>query len=93
MKMSKNWMAPLILVANYASSAEVLTQTCEQIREQIKTQTGELVQVDTTLLQSIAARQECGFTSAEVYRAAYGDKPLPKQEARATHREHEYDDD
>jgi hypothetical protein len=37
---------------------------------------------NTTLLRNISVHQECRFSSAEVYRAAYGDKPMPIQMAR-----------
>jgi hypothetical protein len=75
-----------------ANAAEMQAPSCEQLREQIQTQTGILPKPDTDLLQKLGARPECRFSAAEVYRAAYGDKPLPKKEAR-TYRKHDHDDD
>jgi hypothetical protein len=75
-----------------ANAAEMQVPSCAQLREQIQTQTGILPKPDTDLLQKLGARPECRFSAAEVYRAAYGDKPLPKKEAR-TYRKHDHDDD
>jgi hypothetical protein len=82
----------LSLVAFCANGAEVPDQTCEQIREQIKAQSGALPKANTELLKKLSARQECRFSAAEVIRAAYGDRPFPKQDAHA-HRTHVDDDD
>jgi hypothetical protein len=71
-------IALLTFVALSASAANAQAQTCGQIREQIETQTGVLPAVNVPLLQNMSARQDCRFSAAEVYRAAYGDKPLPK---------------
>jgi hypothetical protein len=68
-------------------------ESCEQIRELIKAQTGLLPKPDIALLQKLGARQECGFTAAEAYRAAYGDRPIPKKEGRDRRSEHQDDDD
>ncbi len=68
------------LIALSANLAQAQAEPCEKIREQIKAQSGLLSKPDTDLLQKISARSECLFTAAEVYRAAYGDKPLPKPE-------------
>ena len=68
-------------------------ESCAQIREQIAAQTGLLPKPDTVLLEKLGTHQECGFTSAEVYRAAYGDKPLPPKEARDGRYRHGDDDD
>jgi hypothetical protein len=43
------------------------------------------------LLREIAARKDCAFTAAEVYRAAYGDRPLPPEDREQ--RRHRHDDD
>jgi hypothetical protein len=79
----------LVVFSGRAIAMEV--PTCEQIREQIQAQTGVLPKTNTELLQLLSARQECGFSAAEVYRAAYGDKALPKPETRS-HRKHDDDD-
>lgn len=54
-------------------------QSCVQIRATI----GVLQPANPELLRTLAMRKDCGFTSAEVYQAAYGDRPLPPQEGRA----------
>lgn len=75
-----------------ANAAEVPLPSCENLREQIQAQTGILPKPDTGLLQKLGSRPECRFSAAEVYRAAYGDKPLPKKQARS-HRKHDHGDD
>lgn len=75
-----------------AAAAEAQAESCEQIREQIKAQTGLLPKADTGLLQKLSMRSECRFSAAEVYRAAYGDKPLPKTEQRGRQSSHDDDD-
>lgn len=80
------------LMALNVSAAEAQAESCEQIREHIKTQTGLFLKADTDLLQKLSARPECRFSAAEVYRAAYGDKPLPKTEQRGHQRRHDDDD-
>lgn len=75
-----------------AYATDVPPSTCEQLREQIQAQTGILPKPDTDLLQRLGARPECRFSAAEVYRAAYGDKPLPRKAGRS-HRAHDHDDD
>jgi hypothetical protein len=70
------------LITLSANLAQAQAESCEQIREQIRAQSGLLPRADTALLQKLSARSECRFTAAEVYRAAYGDKPLPKTEQR-----------
>jgi hypothetical protein len=44
------------------------------------------------LLQKLA-RPECRFSAAEVYRAAYGDKPMPINDAVRHRTRRDYDDD
>ena len=68
-------------------------ESCEQIRELISAKTGLLPKADTALLQKLGEHQECGFTAAEVYRAAYGDRPIPKVEGRDRSSRHQDDDD
>ena len=81
-----------------AHAAEVPAPTCDEIRLQIAAQTGLLPKVNTDLLRTIGLNQQCQFTAAEVYRGAYGDKPLPVQAPRARYKRHEdqhdrHDDD
>jgi hypothetical protein len=82
----------ICLASLCANAATGQAPSCEQLREQIQAQTGILPKPDTELLQKLGARPECRFSATEVYRAAYGDKPLPKKEAR-TYRKHDHDDD
>jgi hypothetical protein len=87
---------PIILIALCASAAQAATpavvqsETCVQIRTQINAQTGILPRPDTAMLEKIGTHPECRFSAAEVYRAAYGDKPMPKNDHRGKHRD---DDD
>jgi hypothetical protein len=66
--------------------------SCDQIRIEISAQSEALVVANTDLLKKISGRTDCLFTAKEVYRAAYGTKPLPKEEAR-NERRHDGDDD
>ena len=74
-----------------ANAADLSVQTCEQIRAQIKAQTVELPKTNVELLQKISIKQECQFSAPEVYRAAFGNKPFPQQDARR-HRSSRDDD-
>jgi ABC-type proline/glycine betaine transport system substrate-binding protein len=65
-----------------ADAADAPPQSCEEIRAEIMEIKGLEVTPNTELLKKISLRSECQFTSAEVYRAAYGDKPLPPPEQR-----------
>jgi hypothetical protein len=68
-------------------------ESCEQIREQIRAHTGLPTKPNTTLLGKVGAHEECRFTSAEAYRAAWGDKPLPQDQGRNNrHKKHRHDD-
>ena len=60
-----------------ANAASIHVDSCEQIRSRIEAQVGVLPKADTDLLQKLGAQPECRFSAAEVYRAAYGDKPMP----------------
>lgn len=75
--------------ASVAQAADEPPQTCIQIRERIKAVTGLVATPSMDLLQQIGKYKECNFSSAEVYRAAYGDKPLPAQESH----DHDYSQD
>lgn len=79
--------------ASFAQVADELPQTCLQIRERIKAVNGLVAIPSMNLLQEIGKHQECNFSSAEVYRAAYGDKPLPLQESHDFRYSQERDDD
>ena len=76
-----------------ALAADLPAPTCGEIRAQIRAQVGLLPQPNTDLLRAIGLNQHCQFSAAEVYRGAYGDKPLPVQAPRAPHRSHDHDDD
>lgn len=67
--------------------------SCEQIRIEISAQSEALEIANTDLLRKISGRTDCLFTAPEVYRAAYGTKPLPKEEPRRAHHHHDDDDD
>lgn len=81
------------LLAMNAHAVQPEGESCARIREQITAQTGVLSKPDIVLLEKLGTHQECGFTSAEVYRAAYGDKPLPPRETREARHRHGDDDD
>lgn len=92
----KKTLLLIVLLGSFASFAQVadeLPQTCLQIRERIKTVTGLVATPSMDLLQQISKHQDCNFSSAEVYRAAYGDKPLPSQESHDFHSRQDRDDD
>jgi hypothetical protein len=68
------------LLAVNANAAPSQAESCEQIRLQIKAQTGVLLfNPDTAMLEKLHARLECSFSPAEVYQGVYGDKPIPKK--------------
>lgn len=80
--------------ASSNSSTNPQPESCDQIRALINAKTGIPVKADTALLQKLA-RPECRFSALEVYRAAYGDKPLPKHAdpTLGARRDHDDDDD
>jgi hypothetical protein len=86
-------IAGLVLVATSAMAQPAPTEPCEQIRTQIRGQTGILPKPDTDLLQKLSARSDCRFTAQEVYRAAYGDKPMPKNDPSPPYSSHNHHDD
>lgn len=79
----------LVFCAMGVHAAEVPAPTCDEIRLQIAAQIGLLPKVNTDLLRTIGLNQQCQFTAAEVYRGAYGDKPLPVEEPREHYKKHE----
>ncbi|MFH1493534.1 MAG: hypothetical protein ABIG70_01910 [Pseudomonadota bacterium] len=56
-----------------------------QIRTLIHAQSGILPGPAIAILEKIGAHPECRFSAAEVYRAAYGDEPMPKNDYRGRH--------
>ncbi len=81
------------LMVTNANSASTQLESCDQIRTLIKAQTGLPPKPSAELLQKLA-RPECRFSATEVYRAAYGDKPMPvvASAGRRTRRDHDDDD-
>ena len=78
---------PIILLVLSITTAHAATpaaqvESCEQIREQIRTHTGVPAKPNTILLSKVGANKKCRFTSAEAFRAAWGDKPLPRDDGR-----------
>lgn len=71
-------IAILLPMVPPAFAEEVAQPSCAEIRGRI----GTAPQADPALLRALAMRKDCGFTSAEVYQAAYGDRQLPPQEER-----------
>lgn len=83
------------LAANAAGTATADMSACDQVRASILAQTGIRERPDIDLLDRIRAHPECGFTTPEVFRAAFGDKPMPAP-GPAHHRSwrrHSQDDD
>lgn len=73
---------------------------CASIRAEIQAQNGILASPNVDLLRKVGTHRECRFSSAEVYRAAYGDKPMPartQSDAQDSHSDHKsrrhHDDD
>ena len=58
------------------------TDSCAQLRAQIAAQTEILPRPNVELLGKVGANEQCHFTSAETYRAAWGAKPLNLPEPR-----------
>jgi len=86
----------IVLLGCFTSGAQATdepAQTCARIREQIKAVTGLVSTPNMDLLKQIGMHQECNFSSAEVYRAAAGDKPPPPQRSHDHHGGQERDDD
>lgn len=80
-------------LAQGATAQEFPPGPCDQIRAQIKEHKGIPAKPNTELLRRIGTNNQCGFTSAEVYRAAWGDTPLPSPRTRERrHRKHDDDD-
>ncbi|MDT3671487.1 MAG: hypothetical protein ROZ37_14295 [Aromatoleum sp.] len=58
------------------AAAAYPVETCEQIRTLI----GVLPPANAELLRKLAVRRECGFTSEDAVRAAYGERAVPNEE-------------
>lgn len=86
-------LVALSMTIAHAATTDVQPESCEQIRKQIQAHTGIPARPNTTLLSKVGANKKCRFTSAEAYRAAWGDKPMPKEEARNSRRQKHGDDD
>lgn len=86
----------IILLGCFGSgvnAANELPAVCDEIRDQIQLVTGSVSTPNLELLQHISMHQECNFSSVEVYRAAYGDKPLPRPDSSSHNNNQERDDD
>ncbi len=94
MKTISSILFALSMTTVHAATPAVQEESCETIREQIKTHIGVPEKPNTILLSKIGANKKCRFTSAEAYRAAWGDKPLPNDDRRNRRsKAHEHDDD
>lgn len=82
-----------VAAAQAAPVSVTRADACPEIRARISAQTGLLPKPDTALLEQLGRHPECRFSAAEVYRAAYGDQPLPKNGRRERHRKHHDGDD
>ena len=79
--------------ANVVYAANELPATCIEIRAQIKTVTGLVTKPNKELLRHISTYPGCNFSTAEVFRAAYSDRPLPQPEAPNHHSHRDHDED
>lgn len=90
---------PLILPILWISSAQAVppaatdASICAGIRSQIQAQTGIPAAPDVDLLKKLSIHNGCRFSAAEVYRAAYGDKPVPTSNTSEQYRRSHDDDD
>lgn len=76
-------------LAQAATAAEPVSESCDQIRAQIKNHAGIPAKPNTALLSKVGANNKCRFTSAEAYRAAWGDRPAPSdQRSERRHKKH-----
>ena len=93
MKAPAFFLLAVFVTTVHAAPAAAPEDFCEQIREQIKVHKGVPTKPNTILLSKVGANKKCRFTSAEAYRAAWGDKPLPKDDRRDRRsRDHGHDD-
>lgn len=91
------FLSLLLLCAGAAHAGEPAAtpaESCAQIRARIAAHAGMPERPNTALLAKVGANRKCRFTSAEAYRAAWGDKPLPKDDRPARRaKQRERDDD
>lgn len=66
--------------AHAADPAVAPAESCARIRAQIQAHAGVPERPNTALLAKVGANRKCRFTGAEAYRAAWGDKPMPKDD-------------
>jgi hypothetical protein len=84
----------LSITSTFAATPAVQVESCEQIREQIQAHTGVPDRPNVILLGKVGANSKCRFTTAEAYRAVWGDKLLPKDNRRDRRaNDHGHDDD
>lgn len=85
----------LLSAAQAAAATERQPESCTDIRARIAAQTGVLARPDIAMVETVGARPDCRFTSAEVFRAAYGDRPMPEsgRHGRDRHHKRHHDDD
>lgn len=94
MKTISTILLALSMTTVLAATPDVQEESCDQIREEIRAHTGIPAKPNTLLLRKIGANNKCRFTSAEAYRAAWGEKPLPKDDRRDRRSKgREHDDD
>lgn len=94
MKAISTILLALSMTTVHAATPVVQEESCNQIRAEIQAHTGIPAKSNTILLGKVGANQKCRFTSAEAYRAAWGDKPLPKDDRRDRRSKgREHDDD
>lgn len=82
--------------AHAADPAAPAAESCDRIRAQIQAHAGVPDRPNTVLLAKVGANRKCRFTGAEAYRAAWGDKPMPRDDRplrRAKQRERDGDGD
>ena len=72
----------LSMMPTYAATTAQQDESCQQIRSQIAAHMGIPAKPNMTLLGKVGENTQCDFTSAEAYRAAWGDKPLPESKRR-----------
>ena len=78
-------------IAQAAMATDPQPESCDQIRARISAHTGTPSRPNTVLLGKVGANKQCRFTSAEAYRAAWGDKPMPKDDRPARTARHKKD--
>jgi hypothetical protein len=89
------FLTALWILANLGAHAAPATpDACEQMRTHIQAVTGLVTMPDKDLLSKLSTlHRACQFTSAEVYRAAYGDTPQPALSKSRYPQRHESEDD